>query len=354
MTAPARRPARTRPGRLLPAVTLLVLLGGLAPAARAQDATQRERAKALLREGNALFESGNYLEALERFKRVHELVPSPRVHYNFGETYFQLGRPVDALRHYELYVQGAPDDQPVRLGRANQQIARLQGEIASVLLRVSLIGAEVTADGQPAGTTPLIHPIRLRAGPHVLVVTKPGHEPVVLRLTLRAGEVASHLVTLLTEDEAAGRRRGFREVEAERRAAQERLRVAEQAERERRARQRRLLRTTAWATLATAVALGVTSGTCGLLAHREATTIAAAVPGTARWTDLQPHADRFAAFRLAAYVTAGVGAALAVGGAVVLALSYRGDEPAPGRPPRLSARPALGPGGAGLTLGGSF
>src|SRR5262249_29259382 len=118
----------------------VTLLGGLAsPAsgreekhrrprptpAPAQDpeAAAKQRARALLLEGNTRLDEGLYVDALDKFQRAYDVYPSPKLHFNLAQTYHELGRPVEALRHYELFVRDVkPEEMPDKWALANERI----------------------------------------------------------------------------------------------------------------------------------------------------------------------------------------------------------------------------------------
>jgi hypothetical protein len=356
---------------LVVALLLAVVLGP-APV-QAQSDADREQARTLQRAGIKLYEGGEYLQALEKFKQVWDLVQTPKVHFNLGETYFQLGRTLEALRHYELFVQGVKEaERPEEWARSNAQIAKLQGQIATVLVQCTVVGATVTVDGSVAGKTPMTQGIRVMPGAHVVLVDKPGHEQVVINVKLAAGEVSNQRVELLGEEAAAGKRKSYQKLEAQRRADQERLRVEQERSRSRAVRTRKALRISGWTGLGAGAAALIVGGTCGLLARKEASTIEGAQSGTA-WLELQPHKNRYDTYKNIAYYGLGVGAGLAVAGGVLLLVSYRrgADEAPPAAPgpgvtpeprgrlslapaPVFSAVPAVGPNQLGMVVSGRF
>src|SRR5215475_11501406 len=79
----------------------LALAAGLALAPRAAAADDKAAAKAKLVEGADLLKRGEYQSALERFQRAYELVPSPKIQFNFGLAYKGLGRNADAIEAFD-------------------------------------------------------------------------------------------------------------------------------------------------------------------------------------------------------------------------------------------------------------
>ena len=122
-----------------------------APMARAQDElarpaigteANREAARAKLVEGVAALKRGDHRAALARFEEAYALVPSPKIHYDFGLAYVGLGRSADALAAFERFLAEATDAPPDKRDKAASMIASLrargterparnEGEVAS-------------------------------------------------------------------------------------------------------------------------------------------------------------------------------------------------------------------------------
>ena len=81
-----------------------------APARAPATATAKAKATALLLQGNKKLDAGVYLEALQLFKKAYRIYPSPLLHFNIAQTYNELGKFLDALTHYELFVKKVKED----------------------------------------------------------------------------------------------------------------------------------------------------------------------------------------------------------------------------------------------------
>lgn len=315
------------------------------------DDPARQRARALLVDGNRKLDQGLYLEALALFEQAYQAFPSPKLHFNIAQTLHMLGRPLEALAHYERFVREVTErDMPEQWALASERIFALHGHIASVSLHVNVSGATVRADGAVVGKSPLVDPLRLLPGTHVVIVGKPGYEQQVIELKLRAGTSVTERVTLLTEGAAIARRREFQRAEAERRAAEQRARNAQAEVVRRRERGRALLRTTGWVALGIGTASVVTATTFGGLSWYEAAQVDNSSEDDA-WKDVQPHYERAKTYRLASYGASAVGLAGLTAG-IVLMYYGRRDRPevAPRRaivvPALLETAPAIGIAGA--------
>ena len=111
----------------------------------------------------------------------------------------------------------------------------------------------------------------------------------------------------------------------------------------------RALGVAGWTAVGTGAALAVVAGVLGDLADRERSAVENADPGTEWKPGLSGRADAFDRYRTGAWVAAGVGAAALVTGTVLLIVGRKGR-----RAERVTLTPVIGPGGAGLSLGGRF
>ena len=109
------------------------------PSWRSRDRDGREpRRAAKLVEGVAALKRGDHQAALTRFEEAYALVPSPKIHYDFGLAYVGLGRTADALAAFERFLAEAPDAPPDsarrrrrwsrRCARASPRRARNDGQ----------------------------------------------------------------------------------------------------------------------------------------------------------------------------------------------------------------------------------
>jgi len=165
----------------------LALLLLLAHGARAADDADRRRATERLHQGAALFERGDYQGALDKFEQAYAIVPSANILFNLGQTLQALARPVDAIAAYERFLVEATGAPPDARATAEKAMAELRSKVAALHVRCDLAGAEVSVDGRSYGVTPLARPILLAAGPHQVLVEKPGLPLFAQRVTASAG-----------------------------------------------------------------------------------------------------------------------------------------------------------------------
>ena len=126
---------------------------GAMPAARAQAVAAAEAARASARrklvEGVDAMKRGDYPTALARFEEAYALVPSPKIHYDFGLAYVGLERPAEALSAFERFLAEAPDAPPDKREKAASLVSALRARVAETARRDEHEASQVAA--QPAG-----------------------------------------------------------------------------------------------------------------------------------------------------------------------------------------------------------
>jgi tetratricopeptide (TPR) repeat protein len=150
--------ARRRPVGAVALLAAFAVVLAAMPVARAQpsgasDAT-REAARAKLVEGVDALKRGDHRAALARFEEAYALVPSPKIHYDFGLAYLGLERPADALAAFERFLAEAPDAPPDKREKAASLIPTLRARVAELAAPGERAGVEATPppDAPPAAT----------------------------------------------------------------------------------------------------------------------------------------------------------------------------------------------------------
>ncbi|MBI2894353.1 MAG: tetratricopeptide repeat protein, partial [Deltaproteobacteria bacterium] len=109
------------------AAASLALCVLLASQALAQDA------RALFQQGIALYERGDFRDALELFERGYAIEPEPAFLYNIGRCHERLGELDLAVEAYERYLSASPEgsdaaDVQARIRALQERIRRERGE----------------------------------------------------------------------------------------------------------------------------------------------------------------------------------------------------------------------------------
>jgi tetratricopeptide (TPR) repeat protein len=131
---------------------------------------------------------GDLVLALDHFEKAQALTPSQTVLYNLGQTYFALGRPVEALRVLERYLEadGASGD-AARRREVDELVRRSQARVGTLDVTLEPSDASLDIDGVPANTAGA-GPLRVAVGRHLLTATKAGYRPSLVRVDVAAGE----------------------------------------------------------------------------------------------------------------------------------------------------------------------
>jgi hypothetical protein len=179
---------------------LSVALVAASPSARAQaPGDPKAVARTKLVEGGDFLKRGDYREALARFKEAYDLVPSPKIHYNFGLAYRGLSRPAEAIDAFERFLAEASDASPDLRANAERFRSELGRQVGTVVLSCDVDGAEISVDGRSYGTTPARAPLRLDPGPHQIVVEKSPGPPFTRKVELGAGQRVTVAASLARE-----------------------------------------------------------------------------------------------------------------------------------------------------------
>jgi tetratricopeptide (TPR) repeat protein len=108
-------------------VGALLLLSGLA---RAQTEDQIARARTHFEAGRALYNLGNYSDAIREFSAGYELVPKPQFLINLGQAYRKHGELEKARQMYRRFLESVPRNDPDR-EQVSQILADLEQQIAA-------------------------------------------------------------------------------------------------------------------------------------------------------------------------------------------------------------------------------
>jgi tetratricopeptide (TPR) repeat protein len=104
----------------------------IAAAAHAQQSPTDDsmtRARIHFEAGRALYQLGNYNEALREFAAGYQLAPRPQFLLNLGQCYRKLDDLANARSMYQRYLHDAPASDPER-PQAQQILAEIEKQIA--------------------------------------------------------------------------------------------------------------------------------------------------------------------------------------------------------------------------------
>src|SRR5262249_20181463 len=109
----------------------------------------------------------------------------------------------ESLGMYEALLREFPDLPADTKATAQREIVELRGLVGTIEIDGAELGAGVSVDGESRGDYPLLEPLRVRVGGHVVRVYKEGFEPFERRLDIAGGQraqVTAHLRALRNEE----------------------------------------------------------------------------------------------------------------------------------------------------------
>jgi hypothetical protein len=160
-------------------VALAVLMCG---PAWAQPKKVKEAAQQFER-GQALYNKGQYVEAIRAFTKANAISPHPSALFNIARCHENLGDAVKALQVYQEALAATTD--PATRADIQARMKRLAARPVKVFVSSKPSGATVTVDGRASAEptkTPIV--LRLTPGEHVLLVRLEGHHLEARRIAV--------------------------------------------------------------------------------------------------------------------------------------------------------------------------
>lgn len=165
-----------------------------APAA--PDPSKKAEAKAHFEKGWGLFQESSYAAAYAELRISRELYPS-RVATAYGARALKkLQRYDESLDLYEALLRDFPDMPADEKTEAQKALAEMRELVGTIELRGVEVGSAIVLAGQSRGEYPLLSPLRVAAGSHVLRVVKEGFEPFEKTVDVAGGQAVSVTVAL--------------------------------------------------------------------------------------------------------------------------------------------------------------
>jgi len=138
------------------------------------DAAAKADAAKRFDRGLQLFDEGDNAGALAEFKQTYATLPNPVVLYNIGLVYAAMGRPVDAVEALKQVVEDPSLSVPQR-ERAQRTLGDQSARIGRLSITSTPPGARISLDGVDLATTPLLAPLQVSTGSHVIGAVAEGY-----------------------------------------------------------------------------------------------------------------------------------------------------------------------------------
>jgi hypothetical protein len=158
------------------ALTLALLLSGQPAFAQPPaPADPKVAARAHFDRGVAAFNARRFAEAGDEFNAAYQLSPAYPVLYNIGQVNVALGRSVEAVEAFERYLREGTAIPAERRREVEAELDKQLARVGAVTVRTVPAGAEIRIDARLMGKTPLPGPVRLSAGPHAVQAILSGY-----------------------------------------------------------------------------------------------------------------------------------------------------------------------------------
>lgn len=171
-------------------VTSAVVAFSTVASAQEQEA-DKVRAKQMFEQGVSQYESARFAEALESFQEAYRLKPHPLVRVNIANCYDKLGRPVEAVFNFELFLESGAGS-AAQKSEIKEALKTLKKRIGKLVLLVSPDGARVKIDDADERVAPINEPIALEAGKHKVVAELDGYETAAREVEVK-GEATTEV-----------------------------------------------------------------------------------------------------------------------------------------------------------------
>lgn len=161
------------------------------------SAADRERARKLFTQGNKAFEQRQVDRALKLYEEAYDIWPHPRVLFNKAVSLGFLGRPLESAVTFKEVLEYGPDPiSELRYKQAVERYMELMGQLASLVVNCSDVGAKLFVNGVPIGVAPMSKKVTLGPGTHMITANLSGKVPYSAQVRLNPGELKRVTVSM--------------------------------------------------------------------------------------------------------------------------------------------------------------
>jgi hypothetical protein len=177
-------------GEIVTAVALLLAFAGHVAAEERPDSINsdgsRQEARSLFERGVSFYSSGQFERALESFQQAYNLQPSAAVRVNIANCYDRMNRPVEAIFNYERFLAEANGNDQQKQS-VESVIKKLRRKVCELMIQVTPDGSSVQIDSTQTTQTPILNPIPLTAGKHLIEVSHLNYLPERRQIEVQGG-----------------------------------------------------------------------------------------------------------------------------------------------------------------------
>jgi len=184
---------------LILAVAVLAQLGATSiPPVTAQS---KAKAQALTSKGTDLYEAGDISGALEKFRAAYAIYPSPKLFFNIGQAYRDLGQPLEAREAFSRFIVEAREAPASAFAEARNALSEVAEKLGRVQVTSSLEGWAIELDDRPLGTLPLPSAVWALPGWHQISIARDAGKAEVTKIfSVSAGRTTEVILALPVQD----------------------------------------------------------------------------------------------------------------------------------------------------------
>lgn len=150
--------------------------------------------------GDDAMESGRPADALAAYNEAYAISKDPALLYNKGRALQALTEYPQALSELEAFDKQAPADLKARVPGLPKMIAELRARVTTLTIACDVDGARVRFRDRTIGRCPVLEPVVVNAGKGTLEVTADQYMPWQRDVDLPGGGTATYDVHLLSKN----------------------------------------------------------------------------------------------------------------------------------------------------------
>ena len=296
-----------------PIFALLVMTLFTLAVSTSRGVENKEEAREAFKDGKALFNSGEFTEAADAFRKANEFYPNWKLYYNIGQSEAAAKRWGLCLEAFEKYLAlGGDEIDPDRQREIQTEIDRLQ-RIVGFLKVKAQEGASIVVDGVNRGVAPVLRELPVAASTsHVVSVIFEGE--VIAEQSFQVSGGRTTIIDLEQPEEKEEANEPEPEVKME--LAEPVAQTNEQSS---------LLKTWGWVSLGLGGAVLVGGGITGILALQANSKVKENCPSGC-YTDDYGLIEKRDNLALGTDILLGIGGAVALAGVVLLIADAAGEQ----------------------------